>query len=44
MWRLDITREGEIADVVTTRDADGTLADRELPEWIDEVTAKFAQF
>ncbi|EMA23436.1 hypothetical protein [Haloarcula argentinensis] len=44
VWRLDITREGEIADVVTTRDADGTLADRDLPEWIDEVTAKFAQF
>ena len=44
VWRLDITREGDIAEVVTTRNADGPLADRDLPEWIDEVTAKFAQF
>lgn len=44
LWRLDITRSGEVANVVMTRDADGNLADRGLPEWIDEVTAKFAQF
>jgi len=44
LWRLDITRDGEIDDVVVTRDAEGNLADRDLPEWIDEVTAKFAQF
>jgi hypothetical protein len=34
-WTLDVTRTGKY-DVVTTEDADGQLADIEIPWWVEE--------
>lgn len=40
-WRVDVGRDGEV-DVVTTW-RDGVLADLEVPEWMDDVTARLAR-
>lgn len=40
-WRVDIKRSGEI-DVITTW-RDGVLADLDLPDWIDDLTARLAR-
>jgi len=37
-WRLDLTRDGQTEIVTTWRD--GTLADLDVPEWIDAVTSR----
>jgi hypothetical protein len=38
-WRLNITRAGNIT-VVTTWNADGELADVEVPDWMDDIVAR----
>jgi hypothetical protein len=38
-WRLDVNRTGT-PEVVTTWNADGDLADVDLPEWMDDVIAR----
>lgn len=40
-WRIDVTRDGEV-DVVTTW-RDGTLADLDVPEWMDDVTGRLSR-
>ncbi len=40
-WRLDLTRDGQTEVVTTWRD--GTLADLETPDWLDDVTARLVQ-
>ncbi|WP_276271598.1 hypothetical protein [Haloarcula litorea] len=40
-WRIDLTRDGETEVVTTWRD--GTLADLDVPEWLDDVTARLTQ-
>jgi hypothetical protein len=37
-WQLDLTRGGETEVVTTWRD--GTLADLDTPDWLDDVTAR----
>jgi len=37
-WRLDLTRDGQTEIVTTWRD--DTLADLDVPEWIDDVTSR----
>jgi len=38
-WRIDVTKSGESQDIVTTW-RDGTLADLDVPEWMDDVLAR----
>lgn len=38
-WRLDVTRSGN-AEVVTSWDRDGNLADVELPDWVDDILVR----
>jgi len=38
-WRLDITRSGEM-EVVSSWNADGELADVEVPDWMDDIVAR----
>jgi len=40
-WRVDVTRDGDVEIVTSWRD--GTLADLELPDWADDVTAQLAR-
>jgi hypothetical protein len=40
-WRLDLTRDGQMEVVTTWRD--GTLADLDTPDWLDDVTARLVQ-
>ena len=40
-WRVDVTRDGGV-DVVTTWE-DGTLADLDVPEWMDDVTGRLSR-
>lgn len=40
-WRIDVTRDGD-AELVTSR-RNGQLADLDLPEWMDDVTARLAR-
>jgi len=40
-WRVDVTRDGDVEIVTSWRD--GSLADLELPEWADDVTARLAR-
>lgn len=40
-WRLDLTRDGQVEVVTTWRD--GTLADLDTPDWLDDVTARLVQ-
>lgn len=40
-WRVDITRNGD-SEVVTTK-RDGTLADLDVPEWLDDVVARLSR-
>ena len=40
-WRVDVQRSGETTIVTTKRD--GTLADLDVPEWLDDVTARLAR-
>ena len=37
-WRIDVDRDGDV-DVVTTW-RDGSLADLDVPEWMDDVAAR----
>jgi len=37
-WQLDLTRDGEMEVVTTWRD--GALADLDVPDWLDDVTAR----
>lgn len=40
-WQIDLTRGGEMEVVTTWRD--GTLADLDVPDWLDDVTARLLQ-
>lgn len=40
-WRIDVTRDGETELVTSWRD--GTLADLDLPEWMDDVAVRLAR-
>ena len=40
-WQIDVTRSGDV-DVVTTW-RDGTLADLDVPEWMDDVVARLSK-
>ena len=40
-WRVDVDREGDTEIVTSWRD--GTLANLDVPEWIDDVTARLAR-
>jgi hypothetical protein len=40
-WRLDLSRTGDVEIVTSWRD--DTLADMDVPEWIDDVTARLAR-
>jgi hypothetical protein len=40
-WRIDLYRDGS-TEVVTTRQ-DGTLADLDVPEWLEDVTARLSR-
>lgn len=40
-WRIDVTRDGDV-DVVTTWE-DGTLADLDVPGWMDDVTGRLSR-
>jgi hypothetical protein len=40
-WQIDLTRGGETEVVTTWRD--GALADLEVPDWLDDVTARLVQ-
>ncbi|MFC6973450.1 hypothetical protein ACFQL1_19950 [Halomicroarcula sp. GCM10025709] len=40
-WRVDVTRDGG-SEIVTTK-RDGTLADLDTPEWLDDVVARLSR-
>jgi hypothetical protein len=40
-WQIDLERSGELEVVTTWRD--GTLADLDVPDWFDDVTARLLQ-
>ena len=40
-WQLDLTRGGDMEVVTTWRD--GTLADLDVPDWMDDVAARLVQ-
>jgi len=40
-WQIDLAREGDVEVVTTWRD--GTLADVDVPEWLEDVTARLVQ-
>lgn len=40
-FRVDLTRDGATEVVTTWRD--GTLADLDVPSWLDDVTARLAR-
>jgi hypothetical protein len=40
-WRVDVTRNGD-SEIVTTK-RDGTLADLDTPEWLDDVVARLSR-
>lgn len=40
-WQIDVTRNGDVEVVTTWRD--GTLADLDVPEWMDDVTGRLSR-
>ena len=40
-WQIDLARGGEVEVVTTWRD--GVLADLDVPDWLDDVTARLLQ-
>jgi len=42
-WRVDVTRSGELKDVVTSWNSAGELADVEIPDWADDILMRLAR-
>jgi len=40
-WQIDLARGGEVKVVTTWRD--GVLTDLDVPDWLDDVTARLLQ-
>jgi hypothetical protein len=42
-WRLDVTSTGELSEVVTSWNSEGELADKEVPDWVDDILLRLAR-